>query len=57
MFTCVLLHYYSILLGLVVIHGISHFIHRSTAAANKLEEAGFKNVACMTSGLQAAKPG
>jgi rhodanese-related sulfurtransferase len=30
---------------------------RSTAAANKLEEAGFQNVACITSGLQSVKPG
>ncbi|XP_050226345.1 rhodanese-like domain-containing protein 9, chloroplastic [Mercurialis annua] len=30
---------------------------RSTAAANKLEEIGFENVACITSGLQSVKPG
>lgn len=30
---------------------------RSTAAASKLEEAGFENVACITSGLQTVKPG
>ncbi|XP_027348969.1 rhodanese-like domain-containing protein 9, chloroplastic [Abrus precatorius] len=30
---------------------------RSAAAADKLEEAGFSNVACITSGLQTAKPG
>lgn len=30
---------------------------RSTSAAQKLEEAGFKNVACVTSGLQSVKPG
>ncbi|MED6130407.1 Rhodanese-like domain-containing protein 9, chloroplastic [Stylosanthes scabra] len=30
---------------------------RSTAAANKLEQAGFSNVACITSGLQTVKPG
>lgn len=30
---------------------------RSTAAATKLEAAGFKNVACVTSGLQSVKPG
>ncbi|XP_048235974.1 rhodanese-like domain-containing protein 9, chloroplastic isoform X2 [Ricinus communis] len=30
---------------------------RSTAAANKLEQAGFQNVACITSGLQSVKPG
>lgn len=30
---------------------------RSTAAANKLEAAGFRNVACVTSGLQSVKPG
>ncbi|PPD88587.1 hypothetical protein GOBAR_DD14476 [Gossypium barbadense] len=30
---------------------------RSTAAANKLEQAGFQNIACITSGLQAVKPG
>ncbi|KAH9618049.1 hypothetical protein KSS87_020841 [Heliosperma pusillum] len=30
---------------------------RSTAAARKLEESGFQNVACITSGLQSVKPG
>ncbi|XP_057783463.1 rhodanese-like domain-containing protein 9, chloroplastic isoform X1 [Salvia miltiorrhiza] len=30
---------------------------RSTAAANKLEEAGYQNIACITSGLQSVKPG
>ncbi|KAG9450647.1 hypothetical protein H6P81_010612 [Aristolochia fimbriata] len=30
---------------------------RSTAAANKLEEAGFQNISCVTSGLQSVKPG
>ncbi|GAY32572.1 hypothetical protein CUMW_003100 [Citrus unshiu] len=30
---------------------------RSAAAANKLEEAGFQNIACITSGLQTVKPG
>ncbi|GAV63932.1 Rhodanese domain-containing protein [Cephalotus follicularis] len=30
---------------------------RSAAAAKKLEQAGFRNVACMTSGLQSVKPG
>ncbi|KAL2320841.1 hypothetical protein Fmac_029810 [Flemingia macrophylla] len=30
---------------------------RSSAAANKLDEAGFVNVACITSGLQTVKPG
>ncbi|XP_042479658.1 rhodanese-like domain-containing protein 9, chloroplastic [Macadamia integrifolia] len=30
---------------------------RSAAAANKLEEAGFQNLACITSGLQSVKPG
>ncbi|XP_021281997.1 rhodanese-like domain-containing protein 9, chloroplastic [Herrania umbratica] len=30
---------------------------RSTAAANKLDQAGFQNVACITSGLQTVKPG
>ncbi|CAI9301307.1 unnamed protein product [Lactuca saligna] len=30
---------------------------RSSGAANKLEEAGFKNIACITSGLQSVKPG
>ncbi|CAK8543326.1 unnamed protein product [Lathyrus sativus] len=30
---------------------------RSAAAANKLEEAGFQNVACISSGLQTVKPG
>ncbi|KAK4833600.1 hypothetical protein QYF36_007952 [Acer negundo] len=30
---------------------------RSAAAADKLEQAGFENIACITSGLQAVKPG
>ncbi|XP_074306998.1 rhodanese-like domain-containing protein 9, chloroplastic [Silene latifolia] len=30
---------------------------RSTAAARKLEQSGFQNVACITSGLQSVKPG
>ena len=30
---------------------------RSAAAANKLEQAGYSNVACITSGLQTVKPG
>ncbi|KAG2686973.1 hypothetical protein I3760_09G031800 [Carya illinoinensis] len=30
---------------------------RSVAAANKLEHAGFQNIACITSGLQSAKSG
>lgn len=30
---------------------------RSTAAARRLEEAGFQNIACITSGLQSVKPG
>ncbi|GAB2295498.1 Rhodanese-like domain-containing protein 9, chloroplastic [Dionaea muscipula] len=30
---------------------------RSAAAARKLEEAGFQNIACITSGLQSVKPG
>ncbi|CAN6440989.1 unnamed protein product [Victoria cruziana] len=30
---------------------------RSAAAANQLEEEGFQNVACLTSGLQSVKPG
>ncbi|XP_059463139.1 rhodanese-like domain-containing protein 9, chloroplastic [Corylus avellana] len=30
---------------------------RSNAAANKLEQAGFQNIACITSGLQSVKPG
>ncbi|XWS59226.1 hypothetical protein CRYUN_Cryun08bG0103500 [Craigia yunnanensis] len=30
---------------------------RSAAAANKLEQAGFQNIACITSGLQTVKPG
>lgn len=30
---------------------------RSAAAASQLEEAGFKNIACITSGLQNAPPG
>ncbi|XP_058073497.1 rhodanese-like domain-containing protein 9, chloroplastic isoform X2 [Magnolia sinica] len=30
---------------------------RSTAAANKLEQEGFQNLSCVTSGLQSVKPG
>ncbi|KAK4485377.1 hypothetical protein RD792_008016 [Penstemon davidsonii] len=30
---------------------------RSTAAAKKLEEAGYQNIACITSGLQSVTPG
>ncbi|KAA0041142.1 hypothetical protein IC582_019481 [Cucumis melo] len=30
---------------------------RSTAAADKLDKAGFENIACITSGLQSVKPG
>ncbi|RWR73813.1 Rhodanese-like domain-containing protein 9, chloroplastic [Cinnamomum micranthum f. kanehirae] len=30
---------------------------RSTAATNKLEEEGFQNLSCITSGLQSVKPG
>ncbi|CAN1278214.1 Rhodanese-like domain-containing protein 9, chloroplastic [Linum perenne] len=30
---------------------------RSAAAADKLEKAGFQNIACITSGLQSVKPG
>nr|AKM76380.1 rhodanese/cell cycle control phosphatase superfamily protein [Monsonia emarginata] len=30
---------------------------RSAAAADKLEQAGYENIACITSGLQSAKPG
>ncbi|KAG2683344.1 hypothetical protein I3843_10G027500 [Carya illinoinensis] len=30
---------------------------RSAAAAKELEQAGFQNIACITSGLQAVKPG
>ncbi|KAG6414096.1 hypothetical protein SASPL_126814 [Salvia splendens] len=30
---------------------------RSAAAAYKLEEAGYQNIACITSGLQSVKPG
>ncbi|KAF5750689.1 hypothetical protein HS088_TW03G01028 [Tripterygium wilfordii] len=30
---------------------------RSTAAADKLENAGFQNIACITKGLQAVEPG
>ncbi|CAL1371052.1 unnamed protein product [Linum trigynum] len=30
---------------------------RSAAAANKLEKAGFENIACITSGLQSVPPG
>jgi len=32
-------------------------LSRSAAAASKLEEAGFENIACITSGLQTVKPG
>ena len=34
-----------------------HYALRSAGAANKLEEAGFQNIACITSGLQSVKPG
>ncbi|EYU39913.1 hypothetical protein ABFS82_10G169800 [Erythranthe guttata] len=30
---------------------------RSAAAANKLEQAGYENIACITSGLQSVQPG
>ncbi|TYI78376.1 hypothetical protein E1A91_D06G207100v1 [Gossypium mustelinum] len=30
---------------------------RWTSAANKLEQAGFQNIACITPGLQTVKPG
>ncbi|CAK9159335.1 unnamed protein product [Ilex paraguariensis] len=30
---------------------------RSAAASNRLEEAGYQNIACVTSGLQSVKPG
>ncbi|OWM78952.1 rhodanese-like domain-containing protein 9, chloroplastic [Punica granatum] len=30
---------------------------RSSAAANQLEQAGYQNIACITSGLQSVKPG
>lgn len=30
---------------------------RSAAAADKLEKAGYQNIACITSGLQSVKPG
>lgn len=30
---------------------------RSAAAASRLEEAGYDNIACVTSGLQSVKPG
>ncbi|XP_059646369.1 rhodanese-like domain-containing protein 9, chloroplastic [Cornus florida] len=30
---------------------------RSAAAANRLEQGGFQNIACITSGLQSVKPG
>ncbi|KAJ6829435.1 rhodanese-like domain-containing protein 9, chloroplastic isoform X1 [Iris pallida] len=30
---------------------------RSTAAANKLDREGFKNISCVTSGLRSVKPG
>ncbi|KAK7839450.1 rhodanese-like domain-containing protein 9, chloroplastic [Quercus suber] len=30
---------------------------RSSAAANQLDQAGFQNIACITSGLQKVKPG
>ncbi|KAG4143268.1 hypothetical protein ERO13_D06G178799v2, partial [Gossypium hirsutum] len=32
-------------------------IKRWNSAANKLEQAGFQNIACITSGLQTVKPG
>ncbi|KAJ0089103.1 hypothetical protein Patl1_33037 [Pistacia atlantica] len=35
---------------------IFFLLSRSAAAANKLERAGFQNIACITSGLQAVKP-
>lgn len=30
---------------------------RSAAAAQRLDEAGYENIACITSGLQTVKPG
>lgn len=30
---------------------------RSAAAADRLEQAGYENIACITSGLQSVKPG
>lgn len=30
---------------------------RSAAAVDKLEKAGYQNIACITSGLQSVKPG
>lgn len=33
------------------------FVTRAPAAANKLEGAGYENIACITSGLQSVKPG
>ncbi|TYI78462.1 hypothetical protein E1A91_D06G213700v1 [Gossypium mustelinum] len=35
----------------------SGLMKRWTSAANKLEQAGFQNIACITSGLQTVKPG
>lgn len=32
-------------------------LKRSAAAASRLEEAGYDNIACVTSGLQSVKPG
>jgi len=32
-------------------------LSRSTAAAEKLEKAGYENIACIISGLQTVKPG
>ncbi|KAJ8635400.1 hypothetical protein MRB53_009667 [Persea americana] len=34
-----------------------NLLQGSTAAANKLEEEGFQNLSCITSGLQSVKPG
>ncbi|KAL0404977.1 UNVERIFIED_CONTAM: Rhodanese-like domain-containing protein 9, chloroplastic [Sesamum radiatum] len=36
---------------------IGSFLIRSAAAANKLEEAGYQNIACITSGLQSVTSG
>lgn len=36
---------------------ICYLLHRSGAAAEKLEEAGFANVAYLVNGLQTVKPG
>lgn len=34
-----------------------YMVLRSAGAASKLEQAGYQNIACITSGLQSVKPG